>query len=122
VASARAIVAGSGIGFALRADGTVAGWGSDSAGQLGNGGPAVTSRRGPVTVSGLTHVRAIAAGDAGYAVLGDGTVSAWGVNTRGQLGDGASTSTDLPVSVTGLHDVIAISASGGAAVAIVRAG
>jgi hypothetical protein len=54
----------------------------------------------PVSVSSLgTGNTAVAAGQShSLAVHGDGTVWAWGVNTRGQLGDGTTTNRTLPVS------------------------
>jgi Regulator of chromosome condensation (RCC1) repeat len=49
-----------------------------------------------------------------WPLRSDGTVSAWGDNRRGQLGDGTLTSHSTPERVTGLPVYIAgISASGG---------
>jgi alpha-tubulin suppressor-like RCC1 family protein len=55
-------------------------------------------------------VTAIAAGgsEAGYALRFDGTVSAWGYNGQGQLGDATTTSHYLPAPVNGLTGVVAI--------------
>ncbi|MCM3571360.1 RCC1 domain-containing protein [Neobacillus mesonae] len=49
---------------------------------------------------------------AGYnlALLFDGTVRAWGYNGDGELGDGTYDSSNVPVQVSGLTDVIAIAA------------
>jgi hypothetical protein len=44
------------------------------------------------------------------ALLSDGTVVAWGANEDGQLGDGSTEASDVPVPVSGLTDVLAISA------------
>jgi hypothetical protein len=56
----------------------------------------------PVQVQGLSGVKAVAlsanAGNA-YALHVDGTVSAWGVNARGALGDRTTTTRALPVKV-----------------------
>ena len=91
---ARGVAAGSPDGsggdehsLALLADGTVRAWGAGGNGQLGvNRRP----RQHPVTVSGLTGVRSVAAGGLfSLALRGDGTVWAWGDNSQGQLGDGA---------------------------------
>jgi alpha-tubulin suppressor-like RCC1 family protein len=94
-----AIAAGDLYSLALRDDGTVWVWGTDYAGQLGNGTtgsncftstPTNCGSLTPVPVSGLSHIVAIAAGGAHSLALGtDGTVWAWGSNGLGQLGNGA---------------------------------
>ena len=76
---------------------------------LGNG-TGVTSDV-PVQVSGLTAVTAITAGGYdGYALRSDGTVWSWGFSEEGELGNGQNTAgTDVPVQVSGLTSVTAIS-------------
>jgi alpha-tubulin suppressor-like RCC1 family protein len=106
----KAIAAGSQFSLALLANGTVMAWGQGDAGQLGDG---KTSRSlVPVTVRGLTKVTAIAAGsEHALALLAGGTAMAWGDNEQGQLGDGGSESlSDVPVAVSSLTGVQAISA------------
>ncbi len=44
------------------------------------------------------------------ALQGDGTVVGWGANNYGQLGDGTTVSTNIPVLASGLSDVVAIAA------------
>jgi alpha-tubulin suppressor-like RCC1 family protein len=52
---------------------------------------------------------ALAAGSShACALLTDGTVRCWGANYSGQLGDGTTTFTSLPVPVKGLSDVTAL--------------
>ena len=98
------------LAYADIVDGTVKAWGNNTYGQLGDG--TFRNRLTPVNMSGdLTGVQAIAAGyDQGYALLADGTVKAWGLNTSGQLGDGTTTNRYTPVSVSGLTGVQAIAA------------
>ncbi len=104
----------------LKSDGTVLAWGDNRFGQLGvettetcefaliNGDCSTT----PVQISGLTDVAAIATGDSHTIVLkADGTVWAWGENTVGQLGNGTTTNSIIAVQVSGLTDVITITAS-----------
>jgi alpha-tubulin suppressor-like RCC1 family protein len=80
-----AIAAGGSHVLALRSDGTVAAWGANGSGQLGDG--TTTTRVGPVDVPGLAGVVAIAAGsDFSLALKGDGTVWSWGMGSHGQLG------------------------------------
>ena len=92
-------------GLALRADGTVLSWGSDTYGQLGTGRPLISTV--PVKVPGLSNVRAIAAGqDHSLAVRQDGTVWAWGANNYGQLGDGTTVDRSSPVPVPGVTNAV----------------
>ncbi|HEY4994205.1 MAG TPA: RCC1 domain-containing protein, partial [Nakamurella sp.] len=83
----------------------------------GNGG--TTNSSTPVTVSGLTGVTAIAAGaTAGYALLTDGTVQAWGYGADGELGNGGTTNSSTPAPVAGLTGVTAIAAGGSTSYAL----
>jgi alpha-tubulin suppressor-like RCC1 family protein len=107
-----AIAAGVYCSLALRDDGTVWAWGNNSEGELGGGTPSLLGRASPMPVSGLTGVTAISAGfHHSLAVLGEGTVWAWGGNTRGQLGDGTTLNRATPVQVPGLSGVISLGAS-----------
>ncbi|MBV1855683.1 RCC1 domain-containing protein [Catellatospora tritici] len=109
------VAAGDSHGLALLANHTVKAWGSNSSGQLGYGVSGKGGQAEPGTVAGLGNVKAIAGGGAhSLALLNNGTVMAWGLNNRGQLGDGTTTNRDRPVAVTGLGaaKVTAISAGG----------
>jgi hypothetical protein len=126
-----AIAAGGSHSLALLGDGTVLAWGENESGQLGVGttsGPGSCTIRGrietervetrscspvPVAVEGLSGIVAIAAGAAdSLALSGGGTVTAWGANSHGQLGDKKTASSDVPVAVSGLTGVVAIAAGG----------
>jgi alpha-tubulin suppressor-like RCC1 family protein len=89
--------------------GTLLSWGSNSAGQLGDG--TTTNRAAPAPVPGVRNVVAVAAG-AGFvlAVLSNGTVVAWGSNSNGQLGNGTKEDRLTAQPVPGLRDVIAVAA------------
>jgi alpha-tubulin suppressor-like RCC1 family protein len=105
---ARSIVTHSGHVCALRGNGTVACWGGNGTGQLGNG---TTVNSGvPVTVAGLANVTQIAVGNGhSCARIADGTVRCWGRNTDGQIGDGTFVSPRLtPTTVPNVSDVNAI--------------
>ena len=109
-----AIAAGMVHNLALKSDGTVAAWGMNSLGQVGDG--TATNRLTPVPVSGLTGVTAVAAGTSySLALKSDGSVWAWGNNEYGQLGDGTATNRLTPVAVSGLTGIVGIAGSGGAA-------
>ncbi|MGB3443093.1 MAG: hypothetical protein WBA97_30495 [Actinophytocola sp.] len=105
-----AIAAGGGYAFALRSDGTVWAWGANWHGVLGNG--THDHSNVPVRVTGLADVVAIAGNrlhDNGYALRADGTVWAWGIG-YGSLGDGTyDEDSTVPVQVSGLTGVTAIS-------------
>jgi hypothetical protein len=103
--------------YALRSDGTVWAWGLGDQGQLGTGvtcGVAPCHSRVPVRVAGLSGVTALtSAASAAYALHADGSVSAWGSNDQGQLGNGVFCNacySSTPVRVTGLSDVTALAA------------
>jgi hypothetical protein len=83
-------------------DARVWAWGFNSHGSLGDG--TMTDRYLPVRVIGpggmgyLANVSAIAAGDRfSLALLGNGTVWAWGGNPHGALGDGTTKDRAEPV-------------------------
>lgn len=97
-----------------RSNGTVHAMGANNFGQIGDGTPAdpfSSGRLRSVPVVGITTATAIACrGNHSLALLADGTVRAWGLNSAGQLGDGTTTNRDAPVAVAGLSNVIAIAA------------
>ncbi|MBI5187085.1 MAG: hypothetical protein HZA01_15365 [Nitrospinae bacterium] len=62
-------------------------------------------------VSEAAAVKQVSAGsNYSLAVKTDGTVWAWGYNTRGQLGDGTGTTRYTPAQVSGLTGVAAVAA------------
>lgn len=90
---------------ALFANGGVQCWGGGGQGQLGNG--VTGSSPVPVQVTGLdgsgAKVLQLSSGRAFYcALLDTGAVQCWGRNAEGQLGDGTTTESALPVAVLGL--------------------
>jgi alpha-tubulin suppressor-like RCC1 family protein len=89
--------------LARRSDGTVAAWGDNYYGELGDG--TTLNRLTPVQVQGLTGITQIATGRASYAVRSDGTLFSWGDNSNGLLGAGSTggyTTTPAPVSLPGV--------------------
>ncbi len=145
-----AVAAGGNFALALLKNGTVKAWGDNEFGKLGTGtgtGPEKCGAffphqcsRAPLTVEGLEHVVAIAAGETeAYALLESGEVVAWGKNTAGQLGTGSTTGPEKcpesfelgkegkacstkPVAVTELSGVKAIAAGGEFGLALLSSG
>jgi alpha-tubulin suppressor-like RCC1 family protein len=78
--------------FALKTDGTIWGWGANSAMPL--------SYSSPVQIGSLTNWKQIAAClYHGGAIKTDGTLWMFGNNTYGQLGDGTTTNKNSPVQI-----------------------
>ncbi|MEM9189997.1 MAG: RCC1 repeat-containing protein [Myxococcota bacterium] len=94
-----------GTSCATRSDGAALCWGRDTRGALGNGPGSITQRR-PVLVSSLDDASLVVNGDTfSCARRSNGTVVCWGYNAQGQLGDGTTTNSDVPVPVMGLSNV-----------------
>jgi alpha-tubulin suppressor-like RCC1 family protein len=101
--------------------GSVRCWGSNGAGQLGDGSMVSSPR--PVTVSGISGATALVSGRAhSCALLAGGLVRCWGENTGGQLGNGTMLDSPQPVGALGLTGVSAIAAGSGATCAIAAEG
>jgi alpha-tubulin suppressor-like RCC1 family protein len=76
-------------------------WGYNAYGQLGIG--TVGAQSAPVTVSmpaGVTPLSVAAGNDHSLAIGSDGTVYAWGYNAFGQLGNGTTTDSHVPIAVS----------------------
>lgn len=72
-----------------------------------------------VTIAGITTANQIAAGYDAYgagvvfcAVLNDGTIQCWGANGYGQLGNGTTTPSSVPVTVSGISNAVSVQTSG----------
>ena len=102
--------------LAVKSDGTIWAWGMNQYGQMGNGtvnplsGPQVTV---PVQVSSsspggaINNPLQVSCGySVGAALATNGTVWTWGT---GELGNGTTGSSYVPVQVTGLTNITAIS-------------
>jgi len=115
--TAVAITAGDSHTCAILDDGSVSCWGFNNGGRLGDG--TGTNRNTPTQTSSLGTDRTAVAINAGIyqtcAILDDGSVSCWGYNSDGQLGDGTNTLRNTPTQTSSLgtdRTAVAISAGG----------
>jgi alpha-tubulin suppressor-like RCC1 family protein len=109
--------------YVVKGDGFVVGWGTEGDGLTARERSATGRVTAPTPIDLPGKVRQMAVGEASaYALLEDGTVIAWGANDSGQLGNGGLGSRSTPgtnpkpsfrpVAVTGLTEVIQVSAAG----------
>lgn len=86
-------------------------WGSNSKGQLGLDPEKTTTKSAPVYVENLPQgvIHTAVGSEHTCALLESGSVQCWGSNEKGQLGNGGTENSSVPVQVTGLDSgVIAI--------------
>jgi alpha-tubulin suppressor-like RCC1 family protein len=139
-----ALAGGEGQSYALRANGTVRAWGSNSSEQLGDGETSEKQKESPSAVPvvepagrEITGAESVAAGFShGLAVVSKegGEVLAWGSNADDQLGDGRGSgeqhSSDVAVPVctapephcNPLRGVVSVAAGGNHSLALLRNG
>ena len=94
---------------ALMANGTAICWGSNGAGQLGNNSTTSSPVTVPVAVSGIdgstqgSTAVSVRTGDYhSCALMADDSVTCWGFNGYGQLGDNSAPNSSVPVLVPGI--------------------
>lgn len=110
--------------IALDVNGNVWGWGDGDDGQLGlgtadDGVVDETDYSTPQKIANLDNVVAVERGyDHTLVLKNDGTVLAFGDNSKGQLGDGTTDDKDTPVTVNGLSGIVQIAASSATSYAI----
>lgn len=97
---------------AVKDSGSMACWGLDSAGELGNGGDVdnVTRETTPVAVSDVSSAVTVASNNLHTcAMTSGGTVRCWGFNDEGQLGTGTTGgSVPVPQDVSGLSNATSL--------------
>src|SRR5690349_12371564 len=92
----KSIAAGMMFSLAIKTDGTLWTWGSNTDGQLGHTASPFT----PQQVGTATNWKSVSGGAFHtVAVKTDGTLWAWGGNTNGQLGDGTTNSQSVPKQI-----------------------
>jgi alpha-tubulin suppressor-like RCC1 family protein len=114
IADVVSVAAGDHFSVAVKSDGSVWAWGSNSSEQIGDDAD-VDWQTTPVQVPGVENaVDVAAAGSTAVALLADGTLVAWGSNTNGALGRGSFMPVEdgTPAAVTGVGGVQAVSIGG----------
>lgn len=115
------IAGGDNHSVAVRPDGVVFSWGSNSSTALGDG--TSTTRLLPVVTGGISGAMQVSAGGSfSIARLSDGRVAGWGANTYGQLGDGTTTTRPWPVITGAMTTAVAIDAGDSHAMALLADG
>ena len=106
IGSAIDVAVGSGSTCALLAEGHVSCWGNvfDDSGAQDVFPHSLT----PVPVPDLDDARALANGSSGCVLRDAGTVSCWGWNGQGQLGDGTTEPSDVPVRMGNFANAVAV--------------
>jgi alpha-tubulin suppressor-like RCC1 family protein len=112
------------------AGGALMGVGDNESGQLGDG--TLLSSPTPIEVcasgeapcaSGLSGVSAVAGGHGHSLAIANGKLLAWGYNADGELGDGTTITSDVPVAVGGLsEEAIAVAAGSYFSMALLKGG
>jgi len=83
--------------LALKSDGTIWAWGENLRGQLGDGSMAREQASPVCSVPGNDWKQVATAGPHSVALKRDGTLWAWGNNWAGQLGNGTTDNSRVPV-------------------------
>jgi alpha-tubulin suppressor-like RCC1 family protein len=101
-------------GCALQGGGDLQCWGENyNEGEVGDG--TLVNRPAPTQVSGLSSGVTVIASSSYHtcALASGGALICWGLNVRGELGDGTTTDRYTPTQVTGLSSGVASFAGGG---------
>jgi alpha-tubulin suppressor-like RCC1 family protein len=101
---ATAVAVGFGHSCAIAAGGALRCWGLNKYGELGNGTATEVPVKAPVDVKGLSSgVTAVASSSlTTCAIVDGGGVKCWGHNLDGEVGDGTTQDSSIPVDVKGL--------------------
>jgi hypothetical protein len=106
------ISAGYTTSLVLMSNGTVRVWGTGRKGELGQGGTTSSSLT-PLPVPGFSNVISVSASfQEPEALKSDGSIWMWGWNNLGQLGNGTTNDSNVPIQVSNLTNMIFAGATG----------
>lgn len=90
--------------LAIKNDGTLWAWGTNAAGQLGDG--TTTSTSSPIQIGSLNDwfSVAISVGSTSHAIKDNGTLWSWGSNSNGTIGDNTLVSKSSPIQIGTLNN------------------
>jgi alpha-tubulin suppressor-like RCC1 family protein len=113
---------GANFAIAINASGQAFGWGADDNGKLctGTTQPYVASPVQVTAFDGEDVVGVAAGGNHSAFLLSDGTVWSCGANSNGELGDGSTTSSTVPVQATGIGGVSKITSGSSFTTALIN--
>ena len=95
---------------ALLSDGTIKCWGSNQEGLLGSGSTKMYSTT-PQTVTGITNATGLSTSiDSQCALLAGGSIDCWGGGYEGDLGDGSTENSSVPVRVSDITNATEVGA------------
>ncbi len=101
----KAVTTGGAHACAIWGNNTLYCWGSDAAGQVGNGGSAAsTPVTSPTRISAASWLAVNAGGNHSCAIRSDGLLGCWGSDSNGQLGNGDLGDRTAPVRTTNVTD------------------
>jgi alpha-tubulin suppressor-like RCC1 family protein len=86
--------------LAISSGGGLYAWGDNTKGQLGNGTSGKNYNPTPTLIGSNTWSFVSAGAEYSVAIQTNKTLWSWGLNTSGQLGDGTTISTNLPIQET----------------------
>jgi alpha-tubulin suppressor-like RCC1 family protein len=107
---------------AVRVDGTVWCWGTNSFGEVGPGVAIGASSSTPVQVTALGAATQIVGGSNHFCAISSGIVWCWGKNDAGQLGNNTTTNSANPVVVLNISNVRTLSAGSFSSYAVLPSG
>lgn len=99
--------------LAIKTDGSLWAWGSNSDQQLGDGATNGNPRSTPFKVGTFSDWKSVSAGAAhSMGIRADGSLWTWGANSSGQLGDGTNVKKGVPTRIGSGTDWAAVISGG----------